>query len=342
MNASYTVNQKIWLSDLVISCILLLISFYLSAALVYHQIKVEKPLKAKFFQMKLETKYRVLSKYTCILIGIFSIIRCLFDIVVKSTVEWNAVFSNQSVQPTKADETACNVSLKMSVSALYFGNVFVYVYLWLRQSIFYVQSTLKVLYNNKLKAFSFFILVFYMIFGLSLFIAFSIVVRYVINTAGFCLFQAVANNDTSFIKLLTVWSCLSIVMQMSLLSLFIYPLLKQARWNKNPQGTGNHRMLRVVKKAVILASVCLVTDICTLIYVSLVISSGRNNERTNVVYSGNLVVNHLVTIACFGFWRKLLWPWSIKCQINNPSTIANVTSTSYQTCSQQRTKKQYL
>ena len=153
-NASYTFNQEIWISDFVLSCILLIISLYLLVALMYHQITAEKPSKARFFQMTLETKYRVLSKYTCILIGIFSVIRCIGDIVVK-TMESNSIFS-ESAQPTKAAAVSCNVETKIAISALYSANVFVYVYLWLRQSIFYVQSTLKVLYNKKLKAFSFF------------------------------------------------------------------------------------------------------------------------------------------------------------------------------------------
>ena len=323
-NASNTSNQEIWTIDLILSSILLITSLYFLVALVYHQTTVEKHLVAKFFRMTLEKKYRVMSKYICILIGIFSVIRTLGDIVVKS-LEWNVIFANESDQTTNAAATACNIVTQVSTSALAFGNVFVYIYLWFRQSIFYVQSTLKVLYSNKLKAFSFFILFFYLVFGFSLFIAYSIVVRYTLNSAGFCIIQPVVNNDTSFISILTTWNSLSIAMQVSLLCLFIYPLLKQATWNKNQQGMQNHRMLRVVKKAVILASVCLVTDICTLVYLSLAISSDGNNQRTNVVYSGNLVVNYLVTIACFGYWRKLVCPWSKRCQTSNLQTTVDET-----------------
>ena len=311
-NASNTFNQGIWTNDLVFSSILLLISLYLLSALMYHQIKVEKPLETEFFRLKLEKKFRVISKYICILIGIFSVIRSLGDIVVKSA-EWSAAFSIESVLSTNGAAIGCNVVTRVSVPALCSGNLFVYVFLWLRQSIFYVQPTLNVLYNKKLKAFSVIILVFYLVFGLSLVIAFSIVVRHALNSAGFCIIQPVVNNDMSFVQIMNAWNSLSIAMQMSLLGLFIYPLLKQATWIQNQHGVRNYRMLRVVKKAVILASACLVTDICTLIYVGLAISSGKNNQNIHVVYSGNLVVNYLVIIACFGYWRKLLWPWSIKC-----------------------------
>ena len=323
-NASNTSNQEIWTIDLILSSILLIISLYFLVALVYHQITVEKLSVAKFFQMTLEKKYRLLSKYICILIGIFSVIRTLGDIMVKS-LEWNVIFASEPVQPTNAATIACKIVTHISSSASAFGNLFVYIYLWLRQSIFYVQSTLKVLYSNKLKAFSFFILFFHLVFGISLCISFVIVVRYTLSSAGFCIIQPVVNNDTSFISILTTWNSLSIAMQVSLLGLFIYPLLKQASWNQNQHGMQNHRMLRVVKKAVIVASVCLVTDICTLVYLSLAISSDGNNQRTNVVYSGNLVVNYLVTIACFGYWRKLICPWSKKCQTSNLHTTVDET-----------------
>ena len=335
-NFSYTIRRGIWINDFVFSCVLLMVSVYLSVALVYHKIKIEKPLKAKFFRLTLEKKYRVMSKYICIFIGIFSLIRCVSDIGVNS-LEWKTVFSYQSVQATAVDTIACNVLSQVSASAIYFGNVFVYVFLWLRQSIFYVQSTLKVLYNKKLKAFSFFILIFYLVLGITLFLAYSIFVQYSLNSAGLCQFQVTTNNNALFVQILTSWNILSIVMQILVLSLFIYPLLKQTSWKLNQQGKQNHHMLRVVKKAVVLTSVSLVTDICTLLSLRLVVSDDSNNPT--FLYDVNLVINHLVTIACFGFWRKLLWPWSIKCHITI-NTVMTVDDTL--NSSQQRINTKYL
>ena len=328
-NASYTFRYGIWMSDFVFSCILLMISLYLFVALVYHQIKVENFLIAKFFRLTLEKKYRALSKYTCIVIGLFSIIRCLCDIAV-NFIEWNAVFFNDSVQPPASAGSACNVLSQASASALFCGNVFVYVYLWFRQSIFYVQSTLKVLYGNKIKAFSFFILVFYLVSGISLFIVYSILVQYALNNAGFCQIQENKNSDASYVQPLIAWITLSMVMQISLLGLFVYPLLKQATWNKNQQGMQSNRTLQKVKKAVILASVSLVTDICSL--VSLALVYGKNTNNPSLLYDVNLAINHLVTIACFSFWRKLFWPWRVQC-----GTISFVAVDENSFVSQQRT-----
>ena len=331
-NSSFKFRRGVWFSDFAFSCILLMVSLYLLIALVYHQIKVEKPLEAKFFRLTIENNFRVLSKYICLLIGIFTTIRSLCDIGLR-ILEWNAVFYNESLQPTNISTVACNVLPHISASAVCFGNVFVYVFLWLRQSIFYVHPSLKILYNNKLKAFSFSVLILYLLLGLSLFFTYLVIARYALNKAGFCLPQIGIDSasDTVLIQLLISWNILSIVMQVSLLGLFIYPLVKQSSWNKNQQGMQNHRMLQLVKKAVILASVCLVTDICTLVSVSLVY--GEDTNIPSFPYGVNLVINHLVTIACFSFWRKLFWPWRAQCCIIFSVTITGGSSS----MTQQRT-----
>ena len=322
-NASFTFRRKIWINDLAFSCIILMISLYLLVALIYHQIKVEKPLKAKFFRLTVEKKFRVLSKYTCILIGFFPPTRSLCDIGLRS-VEWNAVFFKESALSTKNTVIACNVLPHISTSALGLGNVFVYVFLWLRQSIFYVHPSLNILYNHKLKVFSFSVLILYLLVGLSLFFTLLFIARYALNKAGFCIAQVSIVNDAMYLQLLTSWNILSIVMQALLLCLFIYPLVKQSSWHKNQRGMQNHRMLQEAKKAVILASVSFVTDICTLASLGLLYGEDTNNPW--FIYDVNLVFNHMITIACFSFWKKLFWPWSLQCSYFSSVTNASESS----------------
>ena len=306
-NASFSFRRELWMSDFVIGNILLMVSVYFLAALLYHQIKVEKPLKETFFQLTLGKKYRVLSKYTCIVIGVFSVLKSASHIGIKFA-ELNNVFSNKSVSPSDAAEIACHILPQSNALAVCFGYFLIYTFLWLRQSIFYTHSTLKVLLNNKLKTFSLVILSSYFFTALSSFIAHLILVEYGFSkTTGFCVVQVEANIFTLFVQLLISWNVLSMVMQTLLLGLFVYPLLKQSSWYKNQQGQKNHRMLHLVKKAVVLASVCLVTDIFTVVYYTLVFDASSDNP--SFIYTLNIIINQLVTIACFGFWKKLLWPW---------------------------------
>ena len=326
-NASFSFRRELWISDFVIGNILLMFSVYLLVALVYHQIKIEKPLKKKFFRLNIEKKYRVLSKYTCIVIGVFSVLRCASDIGVKFA-ELNKIFSNKSVSPSNAAEITCHVLPQSNALAICFGYYFIYTFLWLRQSIFYTHSALKVLHNNKLKIFSFFILSSYFFTALSLSIGHLILARYGFNERGFCVLQVEKNLFTLYLQFLISWNVLSMVMQTLLLGLFVYPLLKQSSWYKNQQGMQNYPILHLVKKAVVLASVCLVTDIFTVVSFTLIFDTNSNNS--SFIYALNLIINHLVTIACFGFWKKLLWPWRLKCLEFFSHTAVDKTSTTSQ------------
>ena len=196
----------------------------------------------------------------------------------------------------------------ISVYAAIFGHCFAYVFLWLRQILFYAHPTLKVLYNNKLKTISFCILPSYLLLVLSLSIIRLVRGRHALNKVGFCVLQLELNVFMAYVKFLIAGSILSTAMQLALLGLFIYPLLKQSSWHKNEQGMQNHRMLQLVRKSVILASVSVITDVITAVSVNVFFDNDTNNPT--IVHSLNLVINYLIAIGIFSYWKKLFWPWS--------------------------------
>ena len=306
-NASLRFGLEIWINDLVFNNILLIITIYLVIAQIYYYLKVKKHMKPKCSQLTLDKKYCVQSKYICSLIGICSMVRSLTEIGLRS-IEWNAAFFNDSAQPTTAANTACYVLPHISVYAAIFGHCFVYVFLWSRQIIFYAHPTLNVLYNNKLKTISFSILPSYLLLVLSLSIIHLVRGQHALNKAGFCVLQLELNVFMAYVKFLIAGSILSTAMQLLLLGLFIYPLLKQSSWHKNEQGMQNHRMLQLVRKSVILASVSVITDIITAVSVNIFFDNDTNNPT--IVHSLNLVINYLIAIGIFSYWKKLFWPWS--------------------------------
>ena len=313
---SYIFKREVWISNIVLRIIFLMVSLYLFTAQVYHQVKVEKPMKVKFLQLKLERKYSVLSRYTYIAISVFSVI-WYFNGFGLNALEGFTIFFNESTQQSSAVDVACYILPLIAGIANTVGNFFIYVFLWLRQSIFYVHSSCKILYNTYLKSFSFSILIFFFLFVVSLLFAYLIKVRFTINKAGFCQVQVRNGDSNAYLQILTAWTIASILIQVSLLGLFICPLLKQASWQQKLSGKRtkksmkNNRMLRRVKKAVVLASICLVTDILTVVATRLAFEENKNNF--SFMYDINLAINQLVTIACFDHWKKLLWPWNTKC-----------------------------
>ena len=61
------------------------------------------------------------------------------------------------------------------------------------------------------------------------------------------------------------WTAVSILMQISLFRLFIYAIFKQAQWSDQQN---NPNLMRRVKKAVVFTSICLETDIGTIVVYS--------------------------------------------------------------------------
>ena len=329
---SFIFRQGVWINDIVFNCIFFVVSIYLFIALLYHQAKVEKPKERKFMQLTLERKYVVLSKYICIAIAVISAIWNLSELAL-NTLEAVTVFPDDSTQQRNATEVACNLLFILAAFAVSFGSFFVYIFLWLRQSIFYVHSTLNFLYNTYLKVFSFSVLILYFLFGIALMSLYLIKVRYPLNNAGRCEIEVDNADETAYLKILLAWNIGSILMQLLLLGLFIYPILKQASWQNKVFGEGrektNERILRRVKKALVLASVCLATDILTAVAIGLVFE--KNTNSSFFMYDINLTINHLVTIACFDDWKKLLWPWSMKCLTVCSSNVNEAATTFQQT-----------
>ena len=104
-------------------------------------------------------------------------------------------------------------------------------------------------------------------------------------------------------------------MQISLLALFIYPILKKTL-RTNRQNNCNLNLIRKVKKAIILALICVGTDIATLVLYFTVYW----------LLEINLIINLFVTIASFDCWKKLLWPWNINfCRIALPESESDAT-----------------
>ena len=332
---SFTFRREVWINDIVFKCIFITVSLYLLTALVYYRVKIEKSKKKTFMQLTLEQKYVVLSKYTCITIAAFSVF-WNFNELALDTLEGFAGFSNKSTQLSSATEVACNV-LKLSAGiTISCGNFFVYVFLWLRQSVFYVHSSLKILYNTCLKVFSFSVLIIYFLFGVCLLSAYFIKVRYTLNQAGVCQFQVENGGNVSYLQILIAWAIASILMQILLLGLFIYPILKQSSWQKKFSIKGkkekslkNVGILKRVKKAVILASVCLATDVLTVVALKLLFDENANSS--SFIYDINLAINHLVTIVCFDHWKKMLWPWNTQCLRASVSTVDEASTSSQQT-----------
>ena len=294
-----------WISDIAICSLVFLIFLYILFALVYHEKRVKKPCQIRFLQLPIEKRYSVLSKYTCISIAVAFLVQYA-SLVSGWSVEDIAILSGSN---QTAAETVCIVAFRISILAFTVGNGLVYLFLWLRQRVIYVHPSLKVHNNKYVIVFSFAVLIAWILFWISLIIVLFIKVQLHFNRNFGCIVDK--DSIKPYSRMVYTWTAVSILMQISLLSLYIYPILKQARW-RGQQNSPN--LMKRVKKAIVFASICFGTDIAPYI-IGILFATKCVVSSLTWVYSINLLINHLITIGGFNHWKKLLWPWNIKCCI---------------------------
>ena len=303
---TFVFDSSTWLSNTIISGVLGVVSLYLLLALIFHQVKVEKPQKQRFFQLTQESKIAVLCKYCCITIGVAFFIRN-WTAFGRELLDVN-VFNNQSTDQNASIEYTCIILTRLTNLAGSFGSGLVYLFLWFRQRVFYIHPSLKILNSTALQNFGNSVMVILLLYYVSLYFCYFILIHYHFTAQGGCLVEE--DSYDVYSALLLSWSVTTIFVQIFLLGMFIYPILKRTVWLSQQHTNGSLCLIKRVKKALILASICLITDL--LLIVATKYTFIKNQTSGIYAYSLNFTVNHLVTIACFDHWKNLLWPWNLK------------------------------
>ena len=279
--------------DISFTVILMLVSFYLLLALAFHQLKIEQPQTNKFNTLTIEQKYGVLSKYTCILIGFASFLRQSSSFA-ELWIEFYSINYNLSLSQESMIAPACKALPALFNFALTIGTGMVFVFLWFRQRILYIHPSLKMLNNKCLEIFSIGIIVVWLLFYIALCPTYFTLVRFYYVAKIGCLVEDDTLDSNNHLTIF--WMAVSILMQLSLLFLFVYPILtRTTRRGHQSSEQRSTALMRRVKKAIVLTSIAFGTDIVTIMI-----------ERifwTKFHFGTNLVINHLVTIACFDNWK---------------------------------------
>ena len=305
VTAPFKFRRAIWINDMVFRSILVVVSLYLLIALLYHQLKFERPRTTeRFFQLSVRRQYERLSRYVCNLIAFASFCRPATGIV-SGILETNKqILSDESI------ELFCNIIRPLANIAVTAGMGLIYLFLWLRQRVFYVDSSMRIINNKCLQIFSFCIIIIWVLFWISLYFVYFIKISYRYDNAGICQYVLDSGIDWDYaLALIIPWTVMSILIQLCLLGLFIYPLLKPTIWLRSQNQTAHSDFfIKKVKKAVVLAMICFVTDILSGLVLIAFFEENANNPT--FPYSTNLVITHLVTIFWFEDWKEMLWPWS--------------------------------
>ena len=302
-------RPSIWYGNVVTSGFLGVITSYIVIALIFYEVKATKEKRHSFRQLPLEKKFAVLSKYTCIIIGIASLLKHCNGFG-SMLFEYNAVCVNNT---TELDQTLdftsiCRPFAKLDIITLTVGTGLVYLFLWLKQRVFYIHPSLKVLNNNVVQRISKGIIIMWFLYYFTLCFCYFFLVHYHFNKQSGCL--VTESSLDAYFYLILSWTATSILMQISLLGLFVYPILKRTLWQSNDNQERSNCLRKRVKKAILLASISLATDLLSILANLFLFE--KNANEVSFPFSLNLEINFLVTIACFDHWKKMLWPWNFK------------------------------
>ena len=204
----------------------------------------------------------------------------------------------------------CQVLSKIGIITLTFGIGFIYLFLWFRQRIFYVHPSLKILNTIVVRFISYIVVAVWCLYLSAAVSCYFIYITYDFKEVD-CMIKDGSNSI--YLIIFQSWLLLSIFIQVGLLGLFIYPVLKHTfrhTTSRKKNGLRSIRLLRRVKKAVVLTILCLISDIASLgITYAFYKFSAHTVFHT---YSVNLVINQFVTILCFDHWKTILFPWKSK------------------------------
>ena len=295
---------ELWTGDMVILAMLTVFTTYVATSLIYHNVKVSNRKNKTFLQLSLEKKFAVISKYICILIAVISVIKNA-SATALLVMERIAISNDFNMLQINSVEIACNNMPRIGISALNIGITLMYLFLWLRQKILYIHPFLNILNNRSVKAISWGIVFVWLLYCFITIPVYFIVVQYQFGLDQYRGCFVSDDSRSAFLKFAISWLVASVLMQIALLGLFIYPIIKRTLWRSNDVNR-NLILLQRVRKATIITTVCLVSDILSAALIQSV------SYRFLNIYHLNLLINHLATIACFDYWKQMLWPWNCK------------------------------
>ena len=298
----YLYKESVWYGNMIISIICLSISFYVLCALISYEEKVENWRKVKFFKQSKAKKYRIISRLLSLSIAVFSLTRH----ATTTTLVWLEAkpSPDEDFSHLPNMKQVCKHLPRAGIFFLSIGLSIVHLFLWYRQRIFYIHPALKLLNNPVIQKISNLIYVIWVIYAVSMCAIYFIFVRYEFNDVAGCL--VAKDTLTAYEFIIGSWALSSLFMQGILLCLFVHPLIKRASWSGQ---TPSQRILlqQSVKKAVILAVICLASDICIPVLTYMLVMPNENDMYT--ICNFNIVINQFVVVACFDQWKTMLWPW---------------------------------
>nr|XP_039249761.1 uncharacterized protein LOC120327521 [Styela clava] len=199
----------------------------------------------------------------------------------------------------------CTVILKVQLVLYSLPILAIYTFLWARQRIMYKHPAIS-LYSSKKTQFASWYILFTLIIGiLATAVVFFTTRSYMKSDFGCAL------KKTSIPKFIP-WLILigtAITFQTLLLALFLYPLVRHRQILKNVRREDQltDTVKPVIKRVFLVTLACVISDVIAV----LVTLATSTILISNILYDINLLVNMFGICLSFADWKNRLFPWSI-------------------------------
>jgi len=312
LSDEFTFRFSVWLTEFIVTVAVLIVSIYLIITLTYHWLRCNR--ETKRAHRSRETQLSNTTKKICIAIAIMTF---LYQVLSLGYLLLEKHVSSQNLEFYLDTATVfCKILTRARVSVLIVATGLTYLFLWERQRVFYINPSLKVLNSNLIKATSYLVLIVWVAYFIPVVIIYCVIVQYELQYPEGC--RAVRGSLRSYRSIIVSWHSVSAFMQLALLGLFINPMFNRllilSQSKRKKQGSSRKssisRLMSRVKRAVIITTICLISDVVSGISVILLFRLNTNNFT--FPYNINLVVNLFGVIGCFDNWKNIVWPLAEK------------------------------
>ena len=248
--------------------------------------------------------YPTISKIIFLLVNILVFARCVCAIsYLGFQLNTDLIISGNLSEENIIYATAkCEAAYGFINITLFIGTGLIYFFLWIRQRIFYLHSELIVLSNKYVRFISFGSIVVLILWEVGIIACYFIFVH-----RRLCLFPDF--KTISWLRTVNIlWIIKTIVLDLLLLSLFIFPLIKYQSWRKNNKINGLHStstLNKTVKKVTLLSVIASVSDILVVLIVPIF-------QISYFIYIAlfnlTMLINLFAAIGCFDDWKSILCP----------------------------------
>ena len=294
------------LTSYAINPVIAALSLYLLIILAFHLSKIN--CLNNFCNSSPEKKHAITSKLLCFLAAIFVLVRSLSQFGLLGVNYYFNIAQNLSEIERNDADAICNSINKILDLTLIIESSLVYVFFWIRQRILYIYPEFKMLSNKCLRIISAGSIVVWLLYLVVVTICYLTFVHHVFSDFDGCTpINDVADQWLTGISI--SWLSMTVLMNIVLLSLFIYPLIKQEIWRRSStKSDGNSKLLLVkrIKRATVLTIVAALSDVF-----AFVISIAIGTPIVLSVFTIDMLINLFAAIGCFDHWRSLLCPCKI-------------------------------